>query len=336
MWKIGDRVLAHRSPGIYRYPGTIRHIDGQRYYVIFDDGEDALVTADELAKCQFDIGDQVFVHSGTKDEYLPARVSAVSGDKLTVRFPKGDQKRVELKAIRVHPETWKSPPEPEIEPVGWPISDWQIGDRVWACWYDMEWYPGIVLDAEEGRVMVLFDTGNQAMLPPQKVRPFVLEPGDEVTCRHRHSPEFTDVTIVEVNGELVKVRHEDGTEETTSVRLLRAHRDEWLPGEAVIPLERGARVLAQWYDMYWYPGIILSVDGKRVHISFDDGDQALVTPDQVDRLHLEPGMRVYCRYLAGPEFLPAEIVEVNGEIISVRYEDGEEEETSVRMIRIER
>jgi len=48
MWKVGDRVLGKRHDENYWYPGTVRHVDGGRAYVIFDDGEDALAADDQL------------------------------------------------------------------------------------------------------------------------------------------------------------------------------------------------------------------------------------------------------------------------------------------------
>src|SRR4051812_32950706 len=40
MWTTGDRVLAQRLPGEFWYPGVIRHIQDDRFFIIYDDGED--------------------------------------------------------------------------------------------------------------------------------------------------------------------------------------------------------------------------------------------------------------------------------------------------------
>jgi hypothetical protein len=94
-------------------------------------------------------------------------------------------------------------------------------------------------------------------------------------------------------------------------------------------------VLAQWYDRYWYPGVILSIEGKRVHIAFDDGDQAVVTPIEVKELAIGVGDRVYCRWKGGPYYYPGEVTRQEGETIFVEYDDGDQEWTTVRMVRLQ-
>ncbi len=38
-WNVGDRVLARWFHDPFWYPATIREVDGERYYVKFDDGD---------------------------------------------------------------------------------------------------------------------------------------------------------------------------------------------------------------------------------------------------------------------------------------------------------
>ncbi len=57
MHKNGDRVLVLRDD--YWYPGTIRHVDAQRFFVICDDGEDGFFEAHHLTALKLGIGDQV-------------------------------------------------------------------------------------------------------------------------------------------------------------------------------------------------------------------------------------------------------------------------------------
>ncbi len=48
------------------------------------------------------------------------------------------------------------------------------------------------------------------------------------------------------------------------------------------------------------------------------------------------GKRVQCRWKGGPLYYPGEVTRQDGERIHVAYDNGEQEWTSVRMIRVQR
>jgi hypothetical protein len=329
MLKIGDRVLGRRPPEDYWYPGTIRHSVGPRYYVIFEDGEDALLPPEHLRPLRLEVGDSVFARRAPPSDFEPARIAERAEDRLLLAFEDGVEAWAPLGQVRVRPGAARQG-RPAAKPPAW-----EVCDRVLACWFDLDWYPGIVLGAEEDRVHVLFDNGSQAPILPERVRPFEFQAGDQVLCRRWGAPDYVSAEITQVEGEKVHLRYEEGDEEWTSARLLRLQRDAWLPGEPLKRFSVGDRVLARWFDLYWYPGVILWIEGKRVHIAFFDGDQALVTPDQVRELAVRPGDHVQCRVKGGPQFAPAEVTQRTGEKIHVRYDDGDEEWTSIRMVRLE-
>src|SRR5439155_1579885 len=97
----------------------------------------------------------------------------------------------------------------------------------------------------------------------------------------------------------------------------------------------GDRVLACWFDLFWYSGAVLAVDADTVNVVFDHGGFAVVPHDRVRAVELEEGDRVYCRWKGGPFYYAAEVVRQQGERLFVEYEDGREEWTSVRLIRVE-
>jgi hypothetical protein len=329
MLKIGDRILGRRPPEDYWYPGTIRHSVGQRFYVIFDDGEDALLPPEQLRPLRLEIGDLVFARRTAEGDFEPAHINDKAEDRLYLAYEDGEQGWVGLDVVRIRPEARRQG-RPAPRP-----PRWEVCDRVWACWFDLDWYPGIVLAAEEDRVHVLLDNGSQAPLLPERVRPFQLAVGEAVFCRRWGAPEFVPAEIVRIEGEKVYLRFEEGDEEWTSARLLRLHRDDWLPGDDPKGLNVGDHVLARWFDLWWYPGLVLWIEGKRIHIAFFDGDQALVTPDQVRELAVAVGDRVFCRQGGGPQYLPAEVTERTGDRIHVHYDDGTQEWSSIRMVRLE-
>jgi hypothetical protein len=332
MWKVGERVLAQRPPEIYRYPGTIRHVDGQRFYIIFDDGDDGFATAAELSPCQFEEGNGIEVYQAASGGYLPARVAATADENVRVRYLNREEQSVPWNKIRINPETWK---QPDWEREG-ASRQWSVCDRVLACLFDLDWYPGIILEPRPDRLRILFDNGTQAVIPAQKVRPFHLSPGERVMCRRKGGRDFYTGQIAALDGEKVQVLYDDGKTETTSVRLLRLRRDEWLPVNPALMVHAGSRVLGQWFDLFWYPGTVLTMNGKRLHIAYDHGSQGLATPDQVKPFNLPIGTRVLCRRRGGPQYLPGTVKELEGNRLRVVFEDGVEEWLPVGLVRLEK
>jgi hypothetical protein len=96
----------------------------------------------------------------------------------------------------------------------------------------------------------------------------------------------------------------------------------------------GDRVLARWWDLFWYPGSILAIGEKGYHILFDDGDQRIVSDLHLMPLLIEDGEEIYIRPKNQPQriFMPATATRVKGEIIDVDFEDGGSE-TNTRVSR---
>ncbi len=328
MWSVGDRVLGKRPEEPFWYPGTVKHSDGTRYFVLFDDGEDALLPAAELARLEWQAGDRVFVRAATSRAYTAATVSGKDGDALQVRFDDGRQEWTSAARLRVDPAARRPAlAEEEAAP------QWTPGDAVLACGPDSFWYPGAVLALRGRQVHVVLDDGNQLLAEPGQLRKLTVEIGDAVQGRWQGGPEFFPGEVTRRDGQVVQIRYEDGDEEVTLLRLLRLDRDDWLPGE--MNWSEGDRVLGQWLDTCWYPGVVLAVNGKRLQVLFDDGDQALLSAAKLKRLSVQVGDRVACRRGGGQIFYPGEVAEKRGETIRVHYDDGQEETTTVRLLRVE-
>jgi hypothetical protein len=325
MWKIGDRVLGKKGSEQFWYPGTVRHLDGERCYVIFEDGDDALVESQKLKAFELHVGDRIFARQPTEADFSAGNVLAWDSDKIKVRWDRGEENWTSYGMVRLQPE---SPAKPARK------SSWSAGDRVFACWHDLFWYPGVVVSVQDGYLHVLLDDGNQALLGPDRLRRLEIEVGEHVFCRFKGGPEFFAGEITSRDGEMVQIRYDDGDEEMTSLRLVRLLRDEWFPPVDVDKVQVGQRVFGCWFDSHWYPGVVLGINGKRVHVLFDDGDQAQLTPDRLRPLQIHIGDRLYCRQKGGPAYYPCEVTKKHGEVISVSYDDGEEETTSIRLVRL--
>jgi hypothetical protein len=326
MWKIGDRVWGRKGTDGAWCAGVVRHIDGQRSYVIFDDGEDALLDECHLQAFELKVDDGILARQPMETDFRPAKVLAWDDDKIQVRFAGGEENWTSYGMIR----------RPANTAIAVMASESVLapGDRVFACWHDLLWYPGIVLNVSGDQYHIVFDNGSQTMTPADRVRAMEFEVGDRVFARFKGGPEYFPGEITSRTGEMVHIQYDDGDEETTSIRMVRLQRDEWFPPSEASNIHEGDRVLGCWFDSNWYPGVVLGVDGKRLHVLFDDGDQALLTADKLRMLDIKEGDRVFCRYKGGPSYFPGTVTRKDGEVIHVNYDDGDEETTSLRLIRL--
>ena len=85
---------------------------------------------------------------------------------------------------------------------------------------------------------------------------------------------------------------------------------------------------------WWYPGTIVAIEGDLFDVIYDDGDRANLTLEQVKPLTIGVGTRVYANWKAGGIYYPGRVAQAVGEAIFVEYDDGDKENTAVRMIRI--
>src|SRR5262249_15318763 len=136
--------------------------------------------------------------------YLPGTVQDMEGDRLLVQYAPGDQEWAALGRVRfprpgeILPDeaiqrglraTGRSRAQRKSESLS-PPAPWAVGDRVWACWFDLLWYPGVIYANLGDRLHVLLDDGNQAVVTPQQVRPLEVAAGDRVLGRWKGGAAF--------------------------------------------------------------------------------------------------------------------------------------------------
>jgi hypothetical protein len=96
----------------------------------------------------------------------------------------------------------------------------------------------------------------------------------------------------------------------------------------------GQLLAAQWHhDRYYYAGVILEAKGPDYHIQFEDGDRTWVTVEQITLLNLHAGTRVQARWKNGVDYYPGAIIQLDGSRLHIRYDDGDEEWTTLSLIR---
>jgi hypothetical protein len=324
MWNHGDRVLANRPPEPYWYPGTVRHIDGDRLYVIYDDGEDALLTGEQLMPLKIEVGDRVWARLPAGRTYSLARVVRVDGEQLYLEYDDGEQERSSLGMVRIDRKNWKGR-TPQAQ------SGWIDGDRVLARWGgDFFWYPGTVQGVKGGRVNVCFDDGGRERVAAEHVVKLDLAVGSRVFGRWKGGPAFFPGRITKMEGERIHIQYDDGDQEWTTVSVVRVRR-----GTGPVPWKVGQRVLAQWGpEPFYYPGVVRSIQDDLLAIQYDDGDRGQVLPEQVLPLDLDVGDVVYARWQGGPYYYPARIERKNADDIFVQYDDGRSEWTTISLVRV--
>ncbi len=328
MWSTGDRVLAQRTAEDHWYPGVIRYIEGGRYFVIFDDGEDAFLGDPQLRAYHMEIGDRVFACPKNQREFMPAVILDKRENDLQLHFENSSQiEWTNTARVRCQPS--------QVNQAATKSRERNVGDRVWACWLDLLWYPGTILDLDDSQALIVFDDGKSGLVPMHRIRTLSIAEGDRVWGRYKAGQEHYPGVVESVNQEVVELAYDDGDREVSLVRLLRLERDEWLPEAPSLALAAGERVLACWFDGMWYPGTIAMIEGKRIRVVFDDADQANLTWERIRPLDFQVGDAVLCRWQGGAFYHPGLIAEKKGERILVHYEDGREEWTSIRMVRIE-
>jgi hypothetical protein len=325
MWRTGDRVLAGRPADSFLYPGTVQDLQGSEVLVGFDDGEEALLPANQVKPLQIEAGDHVQVRLPATRTYTPAAVLRREGDRLTVQFEDGLHEATSLGMVRIDPSNWKGQARPRQG------HSWIVGDRVLAKWSgDPFWYPGTIQALEGERLHVYYDDGDKEWLTPDRVTPLDLKPGDRVFGRWQHGPEFYPGRISMRDGEKIHIEYDDGGQETTTLSLVRVRR-----GASANPWRVGQRVLAQWGpEPFYYPGVVGAVSEDVLSIQYDDGDRGEVMPEQVLPLRLEVGDRVYARWQRGRYYYPGQITSRNGANILVQYDDGRQEWTTIDVVRV--
>jgi len=218
---------------------------------------------------------------------------------------------------------------------------WQSGQRVLATRLeDNYWYPGSVHRVDEQRCFVLFDDGAEHWIPDDQIVPLEIGAGDRLFVRLPGGSSYTPCRVLRRDGEKLSIQFDDGADEQTSIGMVRVDPTEWKdPGGAEPDTGWivGDRVLGKWsHDRYWYPGTIQVIENGKLHVYFDDGDHEWMTPDRVTAIDLQAGQRVFGRWQRGPAYYPGRITRRDGDRIHVRYEDGQEESTTIGFVRVSR
>lgn len=97
----------------------------------------------------------------------------------------------------------------------------------------------------------------------------------------------------------------------------------------------GDRVMANWSgDNYWYPGTITKAEGGQYYIVYMDGDEEWLAKNALMKEDLKVGDAVEANWLGQGVYYSGKITSRNGDQISITYDDGDTENTSISVVRI--
>lgn len=97
------------------------------------------------------------------------------------------------------------------------------------------------------------------------------------------------------------------------------------------------RVLVKWSgDEYWYPATITEVSGSRYHVAFDDGDEEWADEARITSENLAVGSRVFGNWERRGLYYPGKITDRRGDTITILYDDGDRETTTIAVVRVKR
>jgi len=346
-WKLGDRVLA-KNQDSYFYPGVVREIQGDGCLIVYDDGNSLWVHFAHVVIADIDIGSRVFCKVRGSENFLPGVIQQKKGETILVRYDHGEEEWSSVSMVRVQRPIAPINPNSMTGPIGTPAkqtldlgeavkdTNWRIGDRVLARWLDFYWYPGTILNMGERGIHILYDDGDQRVVQEIMIAPLVIEEGEHIFIRPKNEPQkmYAPETVSRVHGETIDVEYEDATMENNT-RVSRARFWRCPVGVANFPFEEGDRVLAFDCDECIYPAEIISIeDEERIIVQYLDGPERMLTPELIKRFDVKVGMKIECRWSGGPHYFPGTLSKLEGERIHVKYDDGDDEWSVIRLLRI--
>lgn len=97
----GERVLARWPFEPFWYPATVADRNGERVWVLYDDGHKACLPDDQVTEMDVQVGDAVFARWKCGALYYPGRITRKLGEEIHVEYDDGDWEETTLSVVRV-------------------------------------------------------------------------------------------------------------------------------------------------------------------------------------------------------------------------------------------
>jgi hypothetical protein len=97
----------------------------------------------------------------------------------------------------------------------------------------------------------------------------------------------------------------------------------------------GDRVLVKWSkDAYWYPATVAGVEDSMYSIEYLDGDSEYRFEKFLQAEKLGPGDAVFGNWQGKGKYFKGKITKRNGDDIHIKYDDGDQEDTTIGRVRV--
>jgi hypothetical protein len=97
----------------------------------------------------------------------------------------------------------------------------------------------------------------------------------------------------------------------------------------------GDRVLVKWSkDAYWYPATVAGIEDNMYSIEYLDGDSEFRFERYLQAEKLGPGDAVFGNWQGKGKYFKGKITARNGDDIHIKYDDGDQEDTTVSKVRV--
>ena len=100
-FKVGRRIYGRWSPDGFWYPGTIKSVKGGKYYIHFDDNDQAWLEEGEVTTYQPVVGDRIEGNWLAKGLFYKGKVTSRRGEKVHILYDDGDEEDTTISYLRV-------------------------------------------------------------------------------------------------------------------------------------------------------------------------------------------------------------------------------------------
>lgn len=100
-WKVGGALLVNWSKDVYWYPAKVTKKEGERYFVVFDTGNEEWTTADHMTADDLREGDRVFGNWQNRGTYYNGRITKRMGRDIHIKYDDGDEEDTTIGVVRV-------------------------------------------------------------------------------------------------------------------------------------------------------------------------------------------------------------------------------------------
>ena len=159
--------------------------------------------------------------------------------------------------------------------------------------------------------------------------------GDQVECNWKDGNRYYAGRVAAKEGDKLFIHYNDGDKEHTMASKCRP--------QATVSMDamtQGSAVECRWKNgAKWYRGVIAEKTGQQVFIHYNDGDKEHTTLSKCRALNAAPsaelvrGSLVVCNWKGGGTWYPGVIAEKTGNAVFIKYNDGDQENTTLNMCR---